>query len=78
VLGWGTDHPRPLAGIAVGELEALLARGEFASGSMEPKVLAACRFVRASGKPAAITSLDAIAAALAGTAGTIVHPDPPA
>jgi len=75
VLGWGTEHARPLTGIGVGELEALIARGEFTSGSMEPKVLAACRFARRSGKPAAITSLGAIAAALAGTAGTIVHPD---
>ncbi len=75
VLGWGTEHARPLTGIGVGELETLLAQGEFASGSMEPKVLAACRFARRSGKPAAITSLDGIAAALAGTAGTIVHPE---
>jgi carbamate kinase len=75
VLGWGTEHARPLAGIAVGDLEALLARGEFASGSMEPKVRAACRFARTHGKPAAITSLEGIAGALAGTAGTIVHPD---
>jgi len=76
VLGWGTEDARPLAAVGVGELEALLAGGAFASGSMQPKVLAACRFVRASGKPAAITALGAIAAALAGTAGTIVHPDP--
>jgi len=75
VLGWGTEHPEPLTGVAVGQLEVLLARGEFGSGSMEPKVLAACRFVRATGEPAAITSLGGIAAALAGTAGTIVHPD---
>ena len=74
VLGWGTEQARPLAGIGVGELERLVDGGAFASGSMAPKVIAACRFVRATGKPAAVTSLTRIAAALAGTAGTIVHP----
>ncbi len=75
VLGWGTDNPVPLTGVGVGELEALVARGAFASGSMEPKVTAACRFARGSGKPAAITSLRGIAGALAGVTGTIVHPE---
>ncbi len=79
VLGWGTDHPTPLAGIAVSELAALIAGGAFATGSMEPKVIAACRFVRSSGKPAAIAALGSIAGALAGAlagdSGTIVQPD---
>jgi carbamate kinase len=78
VLGWGTDSATRLAGVGVGELEALVAGGAFASGSMEPKVIAACRFVRRSGKPAAITSLSKIAGALAGVAGTIVHSERPA
>jgi carbamate kinase len=77
VLGWGTDSARPLAGVDVGDLEALVAEGAFASGSMQPKVSAACRFTRHSGNPAAITSLGAIAGALAGTAGTVVRPAPP-
>jgi len=75
VLGWGTESATALSSVAVSELEALAADGAFASGSMAPKVIAACRFVRQSGKPAAITSLGAIAGALAGEAGTIVHPD---
>ncbi|MDQ1720631.1 MAG: carbamate kinase [Pseudonocardiales bacterium] len=77
VLGWGTDNAVQLADIGVSDLEALAAGGAFASGSMLPKVVAACRFVRGSGKPAAITSLTKIAGALAGVAGTIVHPDRP-
>ncbi len=75
VLGWATEHPEPLGAIAVGQLEALAAVGAFASGSMGPKVAAACRFVRRSGRPATITSLGNIADALAGHAGTVVHPD---
>ena len=77
MLGWGTDSPTRLTRTTVGELEALLAGGAFASGSMAPKVSAACRFVRRSGKDAAITSLASIAGALAGAAGTVVQPDPP-
>jgi carbamate kinase len=75
VLGWGTDSATTLSSVPVGELEALLDGGAFASGSMAPKVAAACRFVRRSGKPAAITSLTAIAGALDGVAGTIVQPE---
>jgi carbamate kinase len=77
VLGWGTGSATDVSDIGVSDLEALVTGGAFASGSMEPKVIAACRFVRRSGKPAAITSLGTIAGALAGMAGTIVHPDPP-
>lgn len=75
VLGWGTDSVTELSDVPVSDLEALLAGGAFASGSMAPKVAAACRFARRTGKPAAITSLSTIAGALAGVAGTIVHPD---
>jgi carbamate kinase len=52
--------------------DALLAahRDEFAAGSMLPKILAACDFARAAGKPAVIGALADIEAMLAGTAGT--------
>jgi carbamate kinase len=49
-------------------LRALADAGHFASGSMGPKVDAACRFVEAGGERAVITSLDRIA----DDAGTIV------
>jgi len=39
---------------------------------MGPKVEAACRFVEAGGERAVITSLDRIADAVAGRAGTVV------
>ena len=45
---------------------------EFAPGSMRPKIIAACDFVRATGKQAAIGALADIEAMLAGSAGTIV------
>jgi carbamate kinase len=47
-------------------------RAEFASGSMLPKVIAACDFARSTGKPAVIGALLDIEAMLTGTAGTRV------
>lgn len=71
MTGFGTPEQRALGSVTVTELSELAARGEFASGSMGPKVDAACRFARAGGT-AVITSLDRIGEAVAGTAGTIV------
>jgi carbamate kinase len=54
-----------------------LAQFPFAAGSMGPKVDAACRFVRATGKRAAIGDLADLARIIAGEAGTTVDPDAP-
>ena len=75
-LGFGTDRARPLARTTPSQLRALAAAGEFASGSMAPKVEAAARFVLAGGRYAVIASLDRIADAASGHAGTLVVPDP--
>ena len=71
VVGWGTPEAKAIGAVSAGDLRALAAEGHFAGGSMGPKVDAACRFAEAGGR-AVITSLDRIAEALAGTAGTIV------
>jgi carbamate kinase len=71
VLGWGTDSARPIGAISAAQLRAHAAAGEFAGGSMGPKVDAACRFAEAGGT-AVITSLHRIAEGLAGAAGTVV------
>jgi carbamate kinase len=73
VVGWGTGAARPLGAVGVGELRGYAAEGHFASGSMGPKVEAACRFVEAGGERAVITSLDRIAEGVAGAAGTVVN-----
>jgi carbamate kinase len=44
----------------------------FPAGSMGPKVDAACRFVEATGKRAAIGALKDLAAILRGEAGTTI------
>jgi carbamate kinase len=75
VVGWETPAARPLGAVSVSEMQALADAGEFTSGSMGPKVEAACRFVRATGRNAVITSLERIADALNGTRGTVISPD---
>jgi carbamate kinase len=73
-VGFATPEERWLTDIAVGELRALAAEGEFRAGSMGPKVEAACRFVEATGRRAVIAALDAAVGAVHGTLGTQVHP----
>ncbi len=78
MVGFGTDRARPLGTVTPAELRGLAAAGEFAGGSMGPKVEAVCRFVEATGRRAAVTSLGRIAEAVAGRAGTLVRPAPSA
>ncbi|WP_141841756.1 carbamate kinase [Humibacillus xanthopallidus] len=68
-VGWGTPHERALGAVSPEELERYAAQGEFASGSMGPKVEAALRFVRSGGARSVITDLHRIADALAGDSG---------
>ena len=75
VLRFGTPEAEPLGRVTVSELRALAAEGHFASGSMGPKVDAACSFVEGGGRHAVITTLDNILDAVAGNAGTVVVPD---
>ncbi len=75
VLGWGTAAERPIGTVTATALRRHAAAGQFAEGSMGPKVEAACRFAERGGR-AVITSLHRIADAVAGRAGTIVENDP--
>ena len=70
-VGYGTPQQRR---IGRAHPDALLTdhRHEFATGSMLPKVEAACRFATATGGRAWIGSLDGIGRALAGTDGTVI------
>lgn len=68
---WGTPEPRSLSQAHPDFLEGLA----FASGSMGPKVLAACEFARATGKSAVIGSLKEIELIIRGRAGTRVSTD---
>lgn len=67
---YGTPDARPIHRIT----SHALRQRSFPAGSMGPKVRAACRFVDATGKTAAIGRLDDAEGLLAGTAGTVVVP----
>jgi carbamate kinase len=75
VLRFGTPLAQPLDRVEVSRLRELAAEGHFASGSMGPKVDAACRFVEQGGTRAVITTLDRILEAVEGSAGTVVVTD---
>jgi carbamate kinase len=67
-LDWGTPNQRRLDRVTPEELRAT----PFPAGSMGPKVDAAAEFVEATGKRAAIGSLEQLDAIVEGTAGTNV------
>ena len=75
VLRFGTPDAEPLGRVGVRRMRALAAEGHFASGSMGPKVEAACRFVEQGGARAVITDLTDILDAVAGETGTVVVPE---
>ncbi len=70
--GWGTPGQHAIRRASPHELAA----GEFAEGSMGPKVRAACLFAERTGGAAAIGSIEDIQALLAGEAGTTVQLEP--
>lgn len=70
-LDWGTPASRLIRESTPAELKTLT----FPAGSMGPKVEAACQFVEATGKRAAIGALGDIQAIVAGNAGTQVKND---
>ncbi|KAG9393713.1 fused Aspartate/ornithine carbamoyltransferase and carbamate kinase [Carpediemonas membranifera] len=61
---------RALNRLTVKEAEDAIANGIFAEGSMKPKVTAALRFVKETGRDAIITSLEKAVDALEGKTGT--------
>lgn len=67
--GFGTPAQRLVRECYADEVE-----GEFARGSMGPKVEAALNFVRATGRPAAIGALNRIGEIVEGTSGTRILP----
>jgi carbamate kinase len=68
--GFGTPQARPLHRVTPAGLRSR----SFPDGSMGPKIEAACRFVEATGKMAAIGQLGDAEALLRGDAGTVVAP----
>lgn len=68
---WGTPQSRLIRRITPKELMQM----GFSKGSMGPKIEAVCQFVKATGRPAAIGSLDHIEEVVAGESGTWIVSD---
>ena len=73
---FGTPEERWLDEVSVEELRGYEADGEFAAGSMGPKVAAACGFAEGAGGLATVAALDDALDALHGNAGTRVRRRP--
>ena len=74
-LDFDTDRQRPLHTVTAEEARRYLAAGQFAAGSMRPKIEAAIQFVSQSPTPhpvAVIAHLDDLVAAIGGRSGTRV------
>jgi carbamate kinase len=70
-IGFGTDRQEWLGDVGRDRLQALLDAGEFAGGSMRPKVQAALQFARDGGR-SVITSLERLREGVEGAVGTRV------
>jgi len=73
-LNFNKPQQKALDRITVKEAERFAAEGHFLAGSMGPKIEAAIRFVKWSGKEAIITSLDKALEAVQGKIGTHIVP----
>jgi carbamate kinase len=78
ILDYGTDRARAIGRASPAQMRAYAADGQFASGSMGPKVEAGVRFVEQGGTRSVITSLHRIADAVTDTGrgtpvGTVIE-----
>ncbi len=73
-IGFGTPQQQWLSDLPWQQAQAYLAQGQFAEGSMKPKVEAAVGFVRArEGRTALITALSRARDGVRGLTGTRIH-----
>ena len=75
VLRYGTPEAEDVGTVSVSRMRTYVAEGHFASGSMGPKVDAACRFVEGGGERAVITDLASLTEAVVAGAGTVIVAD---
>jgi carbamate kinase len=69
-LDYRQDQQRPLATLTCSEAEKYLREGQFAPGSMAPKIESAIEFLSRGGQRVLITRPESLAAALQGRTGT--------
>ncbi len=74
VRNFGRKDQEPLLILPLSEARRLLDKGQFPAGSMGPKIESAIEFVAATGRPALITNIEHLEAALEGESGTRIVP----
>ena len=73
-INYGKPNQKWLSDLSVEQTEQYINEGQFAKGSMLPKIEAAVRFVRSGeGRQALITLLEKAADGIAGKTGTRIH-----
>ena len=72
-INYGKKNREPLLKMSAGESKKYLADGQFAPGSMGPKVEAAVEFIEGGGGSVIITSPERLEEALQGRAGTRIY-----
>ncbi|MBT3182431.1 MAG: carbamate kinase [Deltaproteobacteria bacterium] len=72
-LNFGKADQTALKRVTASELKQHLANGEFAAGSMKPKIKASLDFLEHGGKKVIITSIPNCLAALRGKTGTVIQ-----
>jgi carbamate kinase len=72
-LGFGRPTQRGIESMSIKEARRYLEAGEFAPGSMGPKIEAAIEFLEGGGKEVIITTPELVDEALEGKAGTRIH-----
>ena len=70
-VDFGTEKQKPIRAAHPDALEAM----DFPGGSMGPKVIGACQYVRETGYKSAIGQLSDLSAIMSGEAGTLVSKD---
>ena len=74
VLNYGSDSEIPLYELSSKEAEDLVKKGEFAAGTMDPKVRGGIDFIHTgTNRKVIITTLEKARAALDGKAGTVIY-----
>lgn len=74
-LHFGSPRERNLDSLTLAEARKYLADGQFAEGSMGPKIEAAIQFLQRGGRQVIITRLERAIEAWAGRTGTRIRPD---
>lgn len=72
-VNFNQPNEKSLGQVSIKEMEDYLADGQFPAGSMKPKVEAAISFVKQTGRPAVITSLDNVKGYLLNGDATIIN-----